>query len=81
MAQEKGTRFGEPEVQRLKGELLLLDGEATKEAEECFREAIEIAKRQSAKWWELRATISLARLLAKQRRSDEARTMLADIYN
>jgi predicted ATPase len=69
------------ELYRLKGELLLLQNasDAT-EAESCFREAIEIAQRQQAKSWELRATMSLARLLAKQGRRDEARTMLAEIY-
>jgi predicted ATPase len=41
----------------------------------------DIAQRQQARWWELRATMSLARLLAKQNRCDEARTMLGDIYN
>ena len=45
-----------------------------------FRTAIEIARRQSARSEELRATTSLARLLAKQGRRDEARTMLAEIY-
>jgi predicted ATPase len=35
----------------------------------------------SAKAWELRATMSLARILDKQGRRDEARRMLADIYN
>jgi predicted ATPase len=40
-----------------------------------------IAYRQGAKSWELRATTSLARLLANQGHRDEARTMLADIYN
>ena len=54
---------------------------ASADAEACFREAIEIAKSQSARWWELRATTSLARLLAKQGRRNEARTMLADVYN
>jgi predicted ATPase len=49
-------------------------------AEACFRQAIEIARRQQAKWWELRATVSLARLLANQGRGDEARAMLAEIY-
>jgi predicted ATPase len=34
-----------------------------------------------AKLWELRATISLARLLDSTGRRDEARTMLADIYH
>jgi predicted ATPase len=50
------------------------------EAERYFRHAIEIARRQSAKSWELRATMSLARLLAGQGRRDEARAMLAEIY-
>ena len=53
--------------------------EATK-AEQCFRTAIEIARRQSARSEELRATTSRARLLAKQGRCDEACTMLAEIY-
>ena len=42
--------------------------------------AIEIARRQNATSAELRAITSLARLLAKQDRRDEARAMLADIY-
>ena len=50
------------------------------EAEQCFRTAIEIARRQSARSIELRAATSLARLLAKQGRRDEARAMLAEIY-
>jgi predicted ATPase len=53
---------------------------STSEAESAFRRAIEIAQQQSAKSWELRATMSLARLLAKQGRRDEARAMLAEIY-
>jgi predicted ATPase len=50
------------------------------EAQLCFRTAIETARRQSTRAEELRASTSLARLLAKQGRRDEARTMLADIY-
>jgi predicted ATPase len=50
------------------------------EARSCFARAIEIARKQSAKSLELRATMSLARLLAKQDRRDEARAMLAEIY-
>jgi predicted ATPase len=66
----------------LKGEAILgLDPFATDRAETCFRKAIEIAKGQSAKWWELRATTGLARLLRNTNRRDEARTMLADIYH
>ena len=64
----------------LRGEIRLkMDSE--KEAEKDFREAIVCARRTGGKLYELRATVSLARLLAKQGRRDEARTMLAEIYN
>ncbi len=70
------------EMQRLKGEILLTrDGSAIEEAERCFRAAIELARVQEAKWWELRATVSLARLLRDTNRRDKARTMLTEIYN
>ncbi len=52
----------------------------TAEAKNCFERAIEIARKQSARSLELRATMSLARLLAKQGKRDEARTMVAEIY-
>ena len=68
-------------MHRLKGELLLKqDDSNTAEAQGSFQRAIEIARRQSAKSWELRATTSLARLLAQQGRRDEAHTMLDEIY-
>ncbi len=77
-----GQRLYEAEVHRVKGELLLAqDASNAAQAAQSFRTAIEIARRQKAKSWELRATTSLARLLAKQGKRDEARTMLADIYN
>jgi len=50
------------------------------EAEACFLKAIEIARQQSAKSWELRAVMSLARLWQKQGKKDEARQLLAEIY-
>jgi predicted ATPase len=46
-----------------------------------FRKAIDIARPQSAKLWELRTSVSLARLLAQTGRRDEARAMLTAIYN
>jgi predicted ATPase len=49
-------------------------------ASDYFRKAIEIARRQSAKSWELRATISAAQLLARQGQRGPARAMLAEIY-
>jgi tetratricopeptide (TPR) repeat protein len=70
---------------QLRGELRLRceRGGATRLdlAERDFREAIELAREMSAKSPELRATTSLARMLASQGRRDEARTMLAEIYN
>jgi class 3 adenylate cyclase/tetratricopeptide (TPR) repeat protein len=80
--ERSGARVQEPELYRRKGEATLgCDPSAAAEAEACFRKAIEIAKAQSAKWWELRATTSLARLLGNQGKRDEARAMLAEIYN
>ena len=46
-----------------------------------FREAIALAQKMGAKTWELRTTMSLAGLLDNQGRRDEARAMLAEIYN
>jgi len=50
-------------------------------AEQAFRTAIEVARRQKAKSWELRAATNLARVLRDTNRRDEARVTLADIYN
>jgi len=69
-----------PNALTCRGELRLRLGQ-TALAEADFREAIALAQKMQAKLWELRATISLARLLASQGRRDEARAMLADIYN
>jgi len=51
------------------------------EAEADFRRAVDVARSQDARSLELRATMSLARLLNKQGKRDEARAMLAEIYN
>ena len=76
-----GVRLFEADLHRLKGELLLAASAPMTDAEDSFRKAITIAQRQQAKSWELRATMSLARLLMKQGRRDEARSMLTEIYN
>jgi predicted ATPase len=69
-------------LHRVKGEVLLLQNPSdVAEAERCFRTAIEIARRQSARSSELRCTTGLARLLRETNRRDEARAMLADIYD
>nr|NIO71038.1 tetratricopeptide repeat protein [Anaerolineae bacterium] len=79
LVEKTGERYYEAELRRLKGELLLMQGDEA-EAEASFDKAIEVARRQQAKSWELRATVSLCRLWRKQGRVDEARQMLAEIY-
>ncbi len=82
IADQHQGRHYEAEIHRISGELVLTQADSNSaEAHDCFARAIEIARKQSAKTLELRATMSLARLLASQGRRDEARTMLADIYN
>lgn len=53
---------------------------AQPEAESCYHQAIEIARQQNAKSWELRAATSLARLWQRQGRTAPARQMLAETY-
>ncbi len=74
-------QFFKADLQRLRGELLLMAGAPEAEAEALMRQAIAIAQRQEAKSWELRAATSLARLLRKQGRIAEAREALASVYN
>jgi class 3 adenylate cyclase/predicted ATPase len=81
-AEKYEVRHYEPEIHRLKGELTLKqDDSDTAAAQNCFERAVEIAHKQSARSLELRATLSLARLIAKNGKRDEARAMLAEIYN
>jgi predicted ATPase len=80
-ADEGEIHFYEAETHRLRGELLLKQRDSNAaDSQRCFERAIELARQQSAKSWELRASVSLSRLLASQGRRDEARTMLAEIY-
>jgi tetratricopeptide (TPR) repeat protein len=69
-----------PEILRIRGELRLKHGQI-EWAEADFREAIALAQNMGARAWELRTTTSLARLLAKEGRREEARAMLGEIYN
>jgi hypothetical protein len=76
-----GVRWFEAELHRHRGELLrTAHPRAEAEAEASFCRAIEIARRQNAKLWELRAAVSLARLRRDQGKRDEARAPLAPIY-
>ncbi len=71
--------WAEAEMYRLRGTLLLSMNEHT-QAETNYRQAIALARRQSAKFWELRAATSLARLWRDQGKREEARELLAPVY-
>jgi predicted ATPase len=74
-------RMLESEVERLRGELLLVADKDASEAEELFRRALGIAAAQGAKSWELRAATSLARLMLNQDRHEEARAIIEPVYS
>ncbi len=74
-----GEHYYEPELHRLQGEVRLAAG-AEADAELSFEEALHIARKQNAKSWELRTTMSLARLWAAKGRKDEAHAALSAVY-
>ncbi len=80
IAEKNDDRGHEAELYRLKGELLLAESRDETAAEDCFRRAIETARRQQSKGWELRATMSLARLWQRQGRRTEAHDAVAAVY-
>jgi predicted ATPase len=69
----------EAELWRLRGEALLAGAGTVSEAETAIEQAIDVARRQNAKSWELRAATSLARLRRQQGRPQEAAALLAPI--
>ena len=105
LVQRTGEQWYEAELYRLKGELLLAQEglrpqaeglrEKTEEVERCFHKAIEVAQKQQAKSFELRAVMSLVRLRQQQalgpgartthhetrNRLDEAHSMLSEVYD
>jgi predicted ATPase len=82
VAERNDDRCHEAELHRLKGELFLAEsGDRKAEAETRFQQAIAIARKHNSKGWELRAATSLARLWHSQGRGDEARAMLAGVYD
>jgi len=92
--EETGERFYEAELYRQKGELLFrsysegseltdftTQSSRSNEIESCFLKAINVAERQQAKWFELRAATSLARLWHRQGRTQKALATLAKSYS
>lgn len=74
-----GESLYRAELHRLRGECLVRVQRGTDRAEAAFQRALAIARSQGARWWELRAAISLARLRIEQRRHADARRLLAPL--
>jgi predicted ATPase len=82
VAQQTNEPFYAAELYRLRGEALVKQGIVSpSEAGSCFQRAIEIARQQQAKSFELRAVMSLAWLWRQQGKREEGRAILADIYD
>ena len=74
-------RWYEAEVNRIAGEIaLLLPEPDVAKTQACFERALEIARKQQAKSWELRAAMSMARLWRDQGRRAQARDLLAPVH-
>jgi predicted ATPase len=81
LVEKTGEHYYEAELQRLKGELLLAQSPAgSVQAEACFHNALEIARRQQAKSLELRTAMSLARLWQRQGKEGDASQLLNDLF-
>jgi predicted ATPase len=81
VATETGQHYYDAGLYQRKGELLLAtDPASCEEAEALFSSALDIARAQEAKSFELRAATSLARLWQHQRKRAEARALLAPVY-
>jgi class 3 adenylate cyclase/tetratricopeptide (TPR) repeat protein len=80
LAVHPDERVDRPETFRVRGELLLKKSQL-ESAEASFREALALAQKMTAKSWELRSAMSLARVLATKGSRDAARDLLTPIYN
>jgi DNA-binding winged helix-turn-helix (wHTH) protein/predicted ATPase len=78
---QTGERWWEAEAQRRRGEILLLASRSNVgEAEACFSRALECARRQGARLWELHAALSLAKLWSSQGDDKKAEALLTPVY-
>jgi predicted ATPase len=80
VAARSGERHYEAELYRLKGTLLAQQGAPEAEVALCYRQAIEVARRQQALPLELRATLNLSRLWHGQGKTQEARQIVMATY-
>ena len=81
-AERNEERWYQPELLRIKGEIVLRQGlpNAPEEAERYFVELLDWSRRQETIAWQLRAATSLARLYRRENRTGEARNILAPVY-
>jgi class 3 adenylate cyclase/tetratricopeptide (TPR) repeat protein len=85
IADETGEHWFDAEIEVVRGDLALIsfpEGtlDRTKSAESSYRKALEIARRQAGKAWQLRAAVSLAQLWRAQGKAVEARDLLSPVY-
>ena len=82
-ADRSGQHWCITELYRVKGELLLQEAgdQSIPAAEDCLQRALGIAQEQGALFWELRAALSLARLRIRRDQQDDARRILAPVYD
>ncbi|MCZ6872665.1 MAG: tetratricopeptide repeat protein, partial [bacterium] len=81
LVEKMGEHYYEAELLRLKGLLLLAQSpDNHPEAETCYQNALDIARQQQAKSWELRTATSLARLWQQQDKRQDAYDLLAPVY-
>ena len=81
LAETTNERWCEAEVYRMAGEIALPSSELdAAKAEGYFQRALAVARQQQAKSWELRASMSLARLWRDHGKPQQARELLAPIY-
>jgi hypothetical protein len=80
-SRERNERFMEAEILRLKGEIRYEMGASPVEVEGLYRDAIEVAGRQSAKSWLLHSTMSLHRLMQELGKPEEVQELLAEVTN
>jgi predicted ATPase len=79
LVEKTQERWAAAETHRIRGNLLLSTNKHM-EAEESYGRALAVAREQGAKFWELRAAMSMARLWRDQGKRDEARELLAPVY-
>jgi predicted ATPase len=81
LADRNGDYFSWPELQRIKGELVLMESaDRRSEAIACFQNALRFAKRQKARMLELRAATALAELWDRDGRREESYQLVAPLY-